>query len=482
MSKDKRISVRDNGLGMLESDLRGFAIGVTDKKTSEFSTLGGEKGLGAAFILGGSDEILIESCKDGHRILAECLRAYDTIKDRKTPDFFVVEEENVKSENYTEITVKGRLFYMDFTNRDELENMLRSSTAIGYTKPLFGKPPLNIRVKLTWVTSDGEENSKFVLNEYRHPITEAEEDMVDYEDAINIESGYGKLLKYVDNDEEVCAVLGESELFGNLQIEPGIVLSVKGYPASVEVKPPQTSYALYWRNVLVLINDDSCTLDAGRKSVTTDDLKRIRKKALDAFNKLTKFHKKFIMTTQAEAEKAVMDNLKEEARMLQDLKIKGVPYKKVPNYEQGVVAIFHELIGCGGIKGYQSLSSSSDTKYDEIVLYEVPLEELGQKFRERYSKSRRNIREKTNTYRQIIIVEFKLHGNEIIRDTKKDLKHLDLLVAYDFEKSKLKKGWQFLPVEEDEMIYFGARHKLVNPSNDSCFVLLLKDFVELGSS
>ena len=227
-----------------------------------------------------------------------------------------------------------------------------------------------------------------------------------------------------------------------------------------------------------MVNDDDCTLDAGRKSVTRDDLKRIRAKAVDAFNKLTKYHKKFIVTTQTEAEKAVMDNLKEEARMLPDLRIDEVSYRKVPNYEQGVVAIFHELIGSGKLKGYQSLSSSSDTKYDEIILYEVSLEELGQKFRTSFFKSRRNIKEKTDRYRQTIVTEYKLHGNEIIRDSKKDLKHFDLLVAYDFETSKLRKGWQFIPVEEDELIYIGAKYKLVNPLNDSCFVLLLKDFEE----
>ena len=91
----------------------------------------------------------------------------------------------------------------------------------------------------------------------------------------------------------------------------------------------------YWRNVFILVNDDGCTLDAGRKSVTKDDLKRIRGKAVAAFNKLTKYHKKFIITTQTEAEKAVMDNLKEEARMLPDLRIGEVCYRKVPNYEQG---------------------------------------------------------------------------------------------------------------------------------------------------
>lgn len=475
---DKKISVRDNGLGMSEDDLKGFALGVTDKKPSKFSNLGGEKGLGAAFILGGSDEIFIDSCKDGHHILAECLHAYDSIKERKTPDFFVIEDRDFKSENYTEITVKGKLFYTDFANRDELENMLRSNTAIGYTKSLFGKPSLNINVKLAWIASDGEESSKVIHNEYHHPVIEGEDKVVEYEDAPNIESGYGKLLKYVDNEQEVCAVFGERELFNQFQIEPGIALSVKGYPASVDIKPPQTSYALYWRNVFILVNDDVCTLDAGRKSVTNDDLKRIRKKAVEAFNKLTKFHKKFILTTQTEAEKAVMDSLKEEARRLPNLRIEKICYRKIPNYEQGIVAVFHQLIGSGRLKGYQSLSSSSDTKYDEIILYEVPLEELGQKFRESYLRSRRNIKEKTDIYRQIIVAEYKLHGNEIIRDTKKDLKHLDLLIAYDFETSKLKKGWQFIPVEENELIYIGAKYKLINPLNDSCFVLLLKDFEE----
>lgn len=475
---EKRVSVRDTGLGMSEGDLEGFALGRTDKSGPQFSHLGGEKGLGAAFILGGSDDILIDSCKEGKRIVAECKGAFDSISKDDKPDFYVISEDELKSENYTEITVRGPKFFLDFGNPDELVKMIRLFTAVGYTKSLFGAAPLNIDVYVTWRAAGGAETRIKIPSQFLHPITEVPDRIVEFEDAPNVDNGYGKLLHYQDNSEEICAVFGERSIFDELGLEPGIYLSTKGYPTSVNIAPPQTSYALYWLDVFMLINDDQCRLDAGRKSVTAEDARRIRKKAKQAFDKLTKFHKAFIKTTESETQKAVLDSLKEDARQLARLGIEGISYQRVPDYEQAVVAIFHELIGAKRLCGYHTLSCSSDTPYDAVILYEVPLETLGSKVRDAFLKARRNVKQKTDTYRQTILAEFKLRGNEIIRDKKKDLKHLDLLIAYDFDTNALRKGWDLRLLTEEEMLYHGARHKLFNPTQDSCYVLLLKDFVD----
>lgn len=62
----------------------------------------------------------------------------------------------------------------------------------------------------------------------------------------------------------------------------------------------------------------------------------------------------------------------EEARELQDLGLKKLCFEKEPVYEQDVVALFHELLGNGELKGYKVLSVSSSGQYDAVIRYDLP--------------------------------------------------------------------------------------------------------------
>ena len=478
--KKQSLSVKDNGIGMLPEDLEDFAIGKTKKKGKRFSSLGGEKGIGSSYIFGASDFFGIETCKDGRLTIAECRGAYDAIMNSKDPDFFILSEQRQERvPNYTDIQVTGKRFYLDFANRDEIETILRTYTAVGYTLPLFELKSLDINVKLTWVDEGGDENSKRVKNIFRHPIIDLEEDVVEYSDVQNIESGIGSFLMLVDEKKQAIGIFGESDLFKKHDLPTGIMLSVKGYPTTVEITPPRTGLAGYWsRSILILVNDDNAVLDPGRKSIRREDRNRVRIISKDIFNKLTKWHKKFIRQTETEVEKTVLESLKEQSRDLADLKIKGISFRKIPDYEQGVCAIFHELLGSKRLSGYHSLSASTDTRYDEIILYEVPLDELGSNVRQHFLESRRNLRKKESVYKRVIVVEYKLDASQIIRDHKKNLKHIDLLIAWDCSPDKLKPNWKFSDLDSSEIIFKGATHVLRNPEGDSSHVMLLKDFMK----
>ena len=478
-SKNKLLKIKDNGIGMTSEDLEDFAIGRTKKGGPQFSSLGGEKGIGSSFIFGGSDQFFIETCKEGKLTIAECRNAYDSIMANQEPEFYILEEDrNERLPNYTEIQVTGKLFYLDYRDRDEIEYLLRTYTAVGYTLPLVQGKPLNIKVKLTWVDEKGEEASKQVANTFRHPSIDWPDKVIEYQDTVDLNEGFGQFLSYVDTEREAIGIFGESNLFREYKLPTGILLSVKGYPTVVEVAPPKTGYAGYWgRSVLILINDDMVVLDAGRKSVNSEARNRIRNIAKDVFNKLVRHHKLFIRQTEHEAEKAILDDLKEEANDLPQLNIEGIAYQKVPIFEQGVVAIFHELIGSGKITGYFPLSASTDTRYDEIMFYKVPVDDLGDVFKEKYLEGRRNVRDKDSFYKQKIVVEYKLNAVDIMRDLKKDIRFIDLLIAFDCDTSKLRTQWKWVPLEDKDIIYNGAKYKIGNPQNDYCQVLLLKDFI-----
>lgn len=477
-NKNQSINVKDYGLGMTPEDLEDFAIGKTKKKGKRFSSLGGEKGIGSSYIFGASDYFGIETCRNGRLTIAECKGAYDAIMNSKDPDFFILSEQrNERIPNYTDIQVMGKRFYLDFTNRDEIESMLRTYTAVGYTLPLFGLKGLDIGVKLTWVDEGGDENSKRVKNIFRHPLIDHEEIVVDYSEVQNIESGIGQFLTLLDEKKQAIGIFGESDLFKKYDLPTGIMISVKGYPTTVEITPPRTGLAGYWsRSILILVNDDNYTLDPGRKSIRPEDRAKVRNISKDLFNKLTKWHKKFIRQTETEVEKTVLESFKEQSRDLPDLKIRGIPFNKVPDYEQGVCAIFHELLGSKIITGYHTLSASTDTRYDEIILYEVPIDKLGINVRQAFLESRRNLKKKESVYKRVIVVEYKLDASQIIRDHKKNLKHIDLLIAWDCSPDKIKPNWKFNELDSSELFFNGSKYVLRNPMGDSCHVMLLKDF------
>src|SRR5262245_55980120 len=217
--RNKVLIVKDNGIGMTVDDLEDFALGRTKKPSSGLSFLGGEKGLGSSFIFGGSDNFLIETCKEGKLTIAECRDAHDSILNGVEPDFFILEEEaNERMPNYTEIQVTGKLFYLDFKNRNEIEQIVRTFTAVGYTLPLFGLDGLDIKVKLTWIDESGEEASKQIKNVFRHPVIDHEEMVVDYSDAEETETGFERFLKYVDKENQAIGIFGESDLFQRMDL------------------------------------------------------------------------------------------------------------------------------------------------------------------------------------------------------------------------------------------------------------------------
>ena len=475
----RRLTVRDNGLGMSAEDLEHLALGKTKKPDRQFSMLGGEKGIGSAYIFGGSDCFYIETCHEGHLTIAECKGAYNSIMQGVEPDFLILEEETTgRTPNYTEIQVEGAFFYMDYTDRDELEHLLRTYTAVGQTKRLFNDQAPTVPVRLTWRCEDGEDQSKDIANHFQHPILDEPNKVVDYGDAEQLTDGSGRFLSYVDQEREVAGLFGESSLFDKRDLPKGVFLSVKGYPTAVEITPPRTGSAGYWsRNVLIVVNYDDVVLDAGRKAIPQKDKNYVKSLAKDVFNALLRYQKRFVRQTEAEAEKVVLESLKEEARQLENLNIADISFCKKPDYEQAVLAIFHELIGAGRLQGYHTLQSSQDTPYDEIMYYERPFSELGAAFRAKLRSKQRNVKDKTQILKSTIVVEYKLEAHTITRDRKKNLGDINLLVAYDCATGKLKSKWKFEKLNPEDYVYDGARYELRNPMNEKCYVLLLRDFV-----
>jgi len=474
--------IKDNGLGMSSGDLLGFALGRTHKTGKRLS---GGLGVGASYLLYNSDKIKIESVKNGEKIIVHCDDAYKKTKNHEEAEFEIDLEEATKEKNYTEITILGENFsFNEYKTIDEFIRMLRTKTAVGYTKVLFNKSEeYNVDVEINFIDWDsgGSKKKKTEKTPFRY-IHLAEIDgvsSIDYEDVSTDENYSNSLLSYKDDKKMVWATLSNPKILANNEIEPGIYVSIRGIPQNVRITLPRTGFSGYWKNIFMLINVEDAQIDLGRKTISKNDENKIRDLAKETFNKLIKRANLFIaVESSSELQGIAIDALKEEVLSYEDLNIPNIKFLKKPAKEQSVIAIFHELVSCGKLGNYSCLFSSQESKYDAIIKYESELSELGKEKREEFFKSFRSVKDKPTKFKQTLTTEFKLDVEDFIKDKTKDIKEVDLIIAWDMSKNKLKQGWKFENLDKKDQIYAGAMHKLSNNFNDSAHVILLKDFCQ----
>ncbi len=492
-------TVEDNGIGMSGEDLRKFALGRSDKATALSLLLIGEKGVGGSYVLLVSDYFEVESVKDGRRVRAISENSRDSVYQGEEPLLTITEDSEVTGlSNFTRVSVRS-VEFKTYSNVDELIVDLRMFTAVGNTRRALEEDEIEVTISATLVATDEEGNevrtTRPVDFSFLHPATEYQDEAIWYEEIHEIAKQHGgkvdlpagtyrdKLLAVRDTENRILAVFGSAELFDDLNIEPVIVLGVKGAPMPVELRPPKTGGAGYWRNLFVLINNDDVELDIGRKSVTRKDKRMLDESLRDFFNKRILPNAKLFIPTKAGPMKGALEQMKEQAVNKEDLWIPEVEVAKVPvrGEEMAVTAIFHELIGKGFLNGYQTLSASSDAPYDEIVRYRVKVEDLGRRAQEQIKESYRKVKEKPTDYVQTGFLEFKVDATDFIRDCEgrgsKNVEDVMVLVSYDLNRKKMRKGWRVDPVRPEDRIFDGVKFHLVyEPLGARVPLIMLKEF------
>lgn len=164
---------------------------------------------------------------------------------------------------------------------------------------------------------------------------------------------------------------------------PGIQIVTKCMPTG-----RQFDTALVWTagnkdRFMMIVSMDDTRPDYGRKTFHNDVIDFAQELAEKMINLFVDNKELLRPTAQVrhggnEAERDwAAEQFIEKAKGLPNLDIKYLNFEKEPQYEQDVVAIFHEMIGRGIIKGYRTLSTSSGGQYDAIVRYELEKEEEG---------------------------------------------------------------------------------------------------------
>lgn len=508
---DRKISVRDTGIGIVASKVKEIvAPNGTDKENENDSI--GEKGVGLTYTIFSCNNFSIktqnmESFFEGSINNASIWRiGGNTV----VPELITKQEKQTEfTENtYTEIELsdieKNPYDEDDLFNQtpEVLIYILRTKTVIGYLKDIFGEEQPNIKVTLKYIDLYNKEKTIPLPFKYMLPeefcgkkvieLNEFIKKAATYDDKQKSQKLAGNALIKKSNIQRgnhsinyYCFFAPTRKLWGdiceknNLYITEsngdkiplltgGIYIATKGMPTGIIIEPPTTGYAGYWGNFFILLEDDCITFDLGRKTVPSRTKGLFKEIAKDLFNEFLPFIKyvssdpavrNINATVQANEKQKIYDDMKNG---FANLGIDCISYQKNPNgQEAAVVALFHELVGAGILKGYKSLSTGYKQTYDLWANYSISTSEIGENIKQAFSNA--------DLIDLPCIIEFKYVAESIIDDLTADIKFftdMDLLVCWDFDEQVLSKNSvEVEPLPKEDVLFYGSNYLLKWPGS-----------------
>lgn len=490
------IKVNDNGTGIsIDEFKRIFKPHVTFKYGK--NNLRGEKGVGLSFILFSTNHLEVTTSNGKQIIEGKIDNAFDWVAGKS--DKIPILHYNVESESkntFTEIILNEicsiqedfNLFSYEF---ERLKYVLRTKTAVGNTAHLFGdSPKKKIDINLTFIDSENETYEEKIPYRFDYPqnyikpnINFGERKDKKYEGNDRAVRGKAVFDSYIDKSASgkkikvyyfVCSrykyydmskkILGYED---KSLIQGGIFLSTKNMPTGIEILPPTIGKAGYWANLYILVEYDDLNLDMGRKFVPGRITKMVRDQVEKIYKELSRHFSDIVDTIEDTEEilenEATIDNIWDDLASINNINLDFLSYFKYPVAEQGVVAIFYELIGLKKIKGYSTWRLSSKDQYDAFAKYR---NDKGKEFK--------------------ILIEFKFHGEDVIKDIHdnvKDYHQIKLLVCWEIDKQTfISEGYDLMKLKKDDPRPFnGVTHKISIPQiRNEINVIELKSFLKIN--
>jgi len=541
----REIVFEDNGIGVPCDEVKSIVVPHFSCK-NPLETNRGEFGVGLTLVAFSSNDFELESVFGDRKSSLAIKNGYSwAMSEGDTEKLQILFESDTTHNKQpgTKISVKPVRF-PEYT-LSQLEYVLRRYTAIGDFWSCYKKENGSIKVILTYVSEDGQKTEREVLNKFWHPAEYLNEIGVETVDRTMVEKEVEKGKEYAmpnwigfgltDVDtlteggkefayyallcrppyyRQLSEIIGLSIPAEELEedeehptpepqmetLEAGIFVSKKGMPLGAVVDRPRTAHLLYWRGIFIVMNCDSLRSEPGRKRLHVEDEQIVRSVARRVFYKLTKFAHYIIPRDPDEEVESLFRNVD---KYIQSVRAHrqghplantrdGIVIDTEPVNEQTLIGLFHELIGAKVLHGYKALRLSAADTYDGIYGYEISKDEVGKEHWLEWlgsypAKERKEIEERGVYRLEEMIVEFKMHLQDIIRDFLQKTKyhpHIKLIVAWDADNNLVrKKGWllEKLPISKQK--FHGARWRL-RPSAEgqtrgilATDVLLLKDFL-----
>lgn len=499
----KSISVTDSGTGIDLKKLPGLlAPNATDKDND--TDLVGEKGVGLKFAVFSSNKFTLETTSTRGKYFCELNKSRDWLHSDADEKLdiekdYVEEKEKDPTETYTKIELMDvgdaaeQIFVYDF---NELSYILRTKTFIGFTGDIFKEEKLDVVVTLELINKAGQAEKKKIDFRYWLPsdffskneltdINQYEKEAGKLNDAQRARRLSSKCLyskdvvtlggkKYwyyaffVPSRDTWDRMAETAKLNRNINDEPlinhGIYVSTRGMPTGIEVVPPRGGAMGFWAQLFILIEYDGFKFDIGRKAIPNKEkglLRDIAKTQFNRFNGLWELVSGRAPIPRNPTITALQkSDYMAELEKLPNLGLKEIQFLKEPiNQEAGVVAIFHELLGKGIIKGYHGLASAYKAPYDFWGKYHIEKEDLGKTIQGQIGNRK--------SLDVPVVIEFKYDAAYIIADVKRDKKHfedIDVIVCWDIDTAAFgKEQIQVEPMNPDEVLWHGTNFKLVWP-------------------
>lgn len=252
-------------------------------------------------------------------------------------------------------------------------------------------------------------------------------------------------------------------------VEPGIYLSVRGMPTGIALPfPTGTTEAGYWNNFYFLVEAEWLTFDAGRKVVPGRTQEVIKRACKLIWDEMRTWKTRFIGHEGEDSVDQFAEVQKLRARIekvqaFPNLGLGKIPFAKEPQTEQATIAVFHEILGRGLLKGYQTFDINTASTYDAVIRYSLSGSDVG-------SVALQIWREKLNKKSMQSIeyfplnAEFKYEAADILEDFEdktKYLEQIDLLVCWSCDGQQFESaGVAVHAVERDAELFNGASKRL----------------------
>ncbi len=312
-ARDRSFKIRDTGIGF---DKAKFVELLAPHGTNKLATdtVIGQKGVGLTYTIFTSNTYEIETKSVNGHIKGFINNAafWKNSTVEEPPNFtFEISDEGRYDPKDTFTQVKLADIEILFNDSEDIFNqttrlielIIRSKTAIGYTKGIFeNNVNLDVEVEFVHIDKSGKSNTLSVTPSYLLP-TEflGKNDVVNLQEFKNIaatlsddqktkklqgkclfklgsEFRAGRTINYFcffAPSRNLYKEISEKNGFINTdengeqesQFSGGILVSTKGMPTGIRLEPPKSGEMGYWPNFFLILEDDSINFDLGRKAV-----------------------------------------------------------------------------------------------------------------------------------------------------------------------------------------------------------------------
>lgn len=429
-ARERSVFIKDSGVGFAPDHFSEMLAPHGTDKPGGPDTIG-EKGVGLTYTIFSCNKYEITTHSTSARIagLIDGAAQWKNGAREELPQFQVTEwtkAEFSPMETFTEIRLHDveRLYPEDedifYQRLEVITFFLRTKTAVGSVKRVFGGSGLGLEVNLNFINLEGETRALSLLPEFMLPeesfrsrqvlnLDDFKETAATMDDAQKARRLQGKaiikkgaferagrrinyyvffapsrtLWREISEREGIFSVNESGER--TYLYQPGIYITSKGMPTGITLEPPVTGSMGYWPNFFIILEDNQIVFDLGRKSIPGRTKRLLREIARDLFVEIRPFFEYATsdpaVTTRGSAtvQQYQKTQVFKDLGTLADLGLPTINYLKHPyGQEAAVVALFHELVAAGLLRGYYTLRTGYRETYDLWGLYRASHDLIGE--------------------------------------------------------------------------------------------------------